>query len=73
MALALERGAINEEARAFLAIGLCGGFTTMSTFSYETLALLEQGKTAVALGNIGATVLGCVLAVWLGVALARAL
>jgi CrcB protein len=73
MALALERSAIGEDGRALLAIGLCGGFTTMSTFSYETLALLEQGKTAVALGNIGATVLGCVLAVWLGIALARAI
>jgi fluoride ion exporter CrcB/FEX len=45
----------------------------MSTFSYETLALLENGKVALALGNVGVTLLGCILAVWLGVAAARAL
>lgn len=73
VALSLERGLINAEARLFLGVGVCGGFTTMSTFSYETIALLRDGNTAAALGNVGATLVICLLAVWLGDTVARAL
>jgi CrcB protein len=73
MALSLERGLIAADLRLALAVGLCGGFTTMSTFSYETLALLRDGDAALALGNVGLTVLGCGAAVWLGNVTARAL
>jgi CrcB protein len=73
MALSLERGFIDADLRTLLAVGLCGGFTTMSTFSYETIALLRDGETALALGNIGVTVLGCIAATWLGVVMARVL
>ncbi|WP_243029249.1 fluoride efflux transporter CrcB [Thermus albus] len=41
--LSLE-GALSGEARLFLAVGVLGGFTTFSTFSYETLALLQDGE-----------------------------
>ena len=71
MALSLERGLIDADLRTFLAVGFCGGFTTMSTFSYETLALLRDGEAALALGNVGVTVLGCLAAVWLGGVMAR--
>ncbi|WP_460171877.1 fluoride efflux transporter CrcB [Thermus sp. FJN-A] len=37
-------GALSGEARLFLAMGVLGGFTTFSTFSYETLALLQEGE-----------------------------
>ena len=69
--LSLERGAISPETRLLLATGFCGGFTTMSTFSYETLALIADGETLRALANVGGSIVGSVGAVWLGLALAR--
>jgi CrcB protein len=73
MALSLERGLIGAELRLLLAVGFCGGFTTMSTFGYETLVLLHDGDTARALGNVGLTVVGSVAAVWMGMVTARVL
>jgi CrcB protein len=66
MALSLERGLVDEELRLLLTTGFCGGFTTMSTFSYETMALLRDGEALLALGNVGASVCACFAAVWLG-------
>ena len=66
VALSLERGLINAELRFLLGIGFCGGFTTMSTFSYEAVALLRDGSVAASLGNIGLTLVSCLTAVWLG-------
>ena len=54
------------EARAFLMVGVCGGYTTFSAFSLQTLDLLKAGQWLQALGNIALSVLLCVLAVWLG-------
>jgi len=73
MALSLERGTLGPNARIFLAIGLCGGFTTMSTFSYETLALLRGGETALGVANVAATLGACLAAVWLGQTVGRIL
>jgi CrcB protein len=66
MILSLERGLISPEMRILLATGLCGGFTTMSTYSYETLALLQSGSTGAALANIGLTLATCLTGVWAG-------
>lgn len=46
----------------FLATGVCGGFTTMSTFSLETLALLRQRELYLAAWNVVLTIAGCLLA-----------
>ncbi|MGH7339786.1 MAG: fluoride efflux transporter FluC [Candidatus Rokuibacteriota bacterium] len=54
-----------------LTAGFCGGFTTMSAFSYETVALLRDEQTAFALGNIAASVGGSLAATWLGYSLGR--
>ena len=73
MVLSLEREMIDADFRAFLAIGLCGGFTTMSAFSYETLAFIRHGQTTLALGNMTMTLLGCVAAAGVGAVFARLL
>jgi CrcB protein len=71
MTLSLERGLISAEVRILLGTGFCGGFTTMSTFSYESLALLQYGSPGGALLNIALTLALCLAAVWLGSLTAR--
>ncbi len=73
MTLSLERGLVNDDVRILLTTGFCGGFTTMSTFSYETIALLRDGEMLLALGNVGATLAACFAAVWVASVLARLL
>jgi len=71
MALSLERGMMQANVRILLATGLCGGFTTMSTFSYETVALMRDGETMLALSNIAATMGSCLAAAWVGQTVGR--
>lgn len=71
IALSLERGMISAETRFLFGTGLCGGFTTMSTFSYETLALLQSGGAAAALANVALTMALCLIAVWAGMLAGR--
>ncbi len=59
--------------RAGLLIGVLGGFTTFSSFSLDTIHLLQSGAIAAAFGNILLTVLSCLLATVLGLTLVRAL
>jgi CrcB protein len=73
MALSLERGTPGATVRMFLTVGFCGGFTTMSSFSYETLALVRDGQAAYAFANIGASLGGSLMATWLGYSLGRTL
>ena len=73
MTLSLERGLIDDDLRILLTSGFCGGFTTMSAFSWETLALLREDQWLLALANAGVTLLVCLGAVWAGIAVARAL
>ena len=60
------RGLLGEEARIFLAIGVLGSFTTMSTFSFESMKLLEQSEHMMFGLNIVGTVSLCLLAIYLG-------
>lgn len=60
------------DLRAFVMVGLCGGFTTFSSFSLQTLELLQAGRTGPALGYVAGSVLACLLATWGGWALGRA-
>ena len=73
MVLSVERGAVGPNVRLLLAVGVCGGFTTMSTFSYETLALFRDGQVAFGLANIAGTVGASLTAAWLGQTLGRVL
>ena len=57
----------------FFILGLCGGYTTFSSFSLQTLNLLEDGEWLYACGNILLSVVCCLLAVWLGHLLATSL
>jgi fluoride exporter len=57
-------------AREFVMIGICGGYTTFSSFSLQTLSLAQSGEGFRAGANIIASVALCLLAVWLGHALA---
>ena len=60
------RGLFVEEARVFLTIGVLGSFTTMSTFSYESIKLLEQDQHILFGLNLVGTITLCLLAVYLG-------
>jgi len=67
----VERAALAPEWRAFLLVGLLGALTTFSTFSIETLNLIESGALTRAALNMVSSVLVCMVAVWAGVLLAR--
>jgi CrcB protein len=64
--LAETRGAFTPESRAFVFMGILGGFTTFSSFGNDTMNLLRAGETVNALANIGANVLTGLALVWLG-------
>jgi fluoride exporter len=73
MHLSLETGAISPDARAILGTGVMGGFTTYSTFNYETFRLFQQGSIGLGALYLAATVAGCLGAGALGLLLARAI
>jgi fluoride exporter len=60
-------------ARVAVTVGFLGGFTTYSSFNHETTRLFEQGASGAALVNVALTVLGGLMAGWLGAAVARLL
>jgi CrcB protein len=60
-------------AQQFVMVGLCGGYTTFSAFSLQTLALMQGGQWLAAGANAGLSVVLCLIAVWLGYAAGLAL
>ncbi len=61
---------MNATARRFMMAGLCGGYTTFSSFSLQTLNLARDGEWLYAAANVMLSVVVCLLAAWLGHALA---
>ena len=57
---------VPANARQFFMIGFCGGYTTFSSFSLQTLRLAQDGEWLLAAGNVAASNVGCLVAVWLG-------
>ena len=73
MSIATERLIVNPYWRLFIAVGFLGGLTTFSSFSFETLRLLEEADIMQAFTNVGLNVLAGLTATWLGIAAARLL
>ncbi|HEX5012099.1 MAG TPA: fluoride efflux transporter CrcB [Planctomycetota bacterium] len=73
MHVGLATELLSPTLRVALAVGVLGGFTTYSTFSFETLRLVQEGSWGTALLYVSATVLGCLLACALGFSAAKAL
>lgn len=66
LTLTPHRVGMHPDIRVFLMVGVCGGFTTFSAFSLQTLELLQSGDTWPAIGYVAASVALCLAAVWLG-------
>jgi CrcB protein len=68
---ALDRGAPSRYLRPLLGAGLCGGFTTFSTFAVETDSLVRAGRSGVAVIYAVASIATGLLAVWVGAGVVR--
>jgi CrcB protein len=73
LTVAEGRVAASPDLRTFFMIGICGGYTTFSSFSLQTLTLAEEGEWLYAGGNVLLSVVLCLLGVWLGHLLAVSL
>lgn len=69
--LLVEKSALGPQWRSLLMVGFLGALTTYSTYSLEALLLLEQGQVGMALSYLVGTLLLCLMAAWIGVALSR--
>ena len=65
------RMGVHPDLRIFLMVGLCGGFTTFSSFSLQTLELAQLDDIGLALMYVGGSVVLCLLFVWFGWHLGR--
>jgi CrcB protein len=65
------RFVVNPSFRLFLAVGILGGFTTFSSFSYETMMLLREGSFGAGITNIAGTMVSCLAATWAGMMIGK--
>lgn len=73
MRYATEPGSLSNAARAFLVVGICGGYTTFSAFSYETIGMLQNGAVGKAAGYMVASVSLALAGTLVGMGLASSL
>lgn len=71
MTLATEKFIVSSYWRLIVVVGFVGGLTTFSSFSYETLKLLENASLSYALSNVAFNLLFGFSATWIGIVLAR--
>ena len=69
----IERSTATELVRLALTVGLLGAFTTFSTYSLESIRLLQEGALGMAAANVMGQVIVCLVLTWLGIQLARAI
>jgi CrcB protein len=72
-AFAEKGNLMSAEWRMFLAVGICGGFTTFSSFAYNNLTMLKDHSFGQLLWNVGGSLFFGILAVYLGIILVKAL
>ncbi len=69
-----EKGSfLNAEWRMFLAVGICGGFTTFSSFAFNNFTMIEERSIGQLLLNVGGSLFFGIMAVYLGIILVRAI
>jgi CrcB protein len=73
LAWTTERVLVDPRWRLFVAVGFCGGFTTFSSYAYESIVFVEQGQWTLLAGNVLGNNLLALAAVVAGIALARVL
>ena len=66
-----KSGIINDRLNALLIVGFCGGFTTFSTFSFESFRLADQGALFISLSYMAGSVIVGFIAVWVGLLITR--
>ena len=67
----IERLDVSPEWRAFIVVGLLGAFTTFSTFSIETLVLIENSELSKAAVNVFLSIILCIMGSWIGLLIGR--
>lgn len=69
----IERSTASELVRMALTVGMLGAFTTFSTYSLESVRLLQEGALGMAAANVFGQVFVCLVLTWLGIQIARAI